>query len=117
MRGLQFWILLLGSLFVSGLLIKQIFLERALDQERRVLVDSQETVSNGQDWQGSWQKLAADIYQAGPQDPAFVEIFKKENIAVHEKPAADAGPVAPTTSAAPPASSKTPATLAHPTTP
>jgi len=117
MRALQFWILLLGSLFVSGLLIKQIFLERTLDQTRRDVVDCQETASSGQSWQRAWQQLAADIYQVGPQDPAFIEALKKESIAVHEKSSEGTNSAPVTPPSAPPVSSKTPVAPLHPATP
>jgi len=108
MRALQFWILLLGSSFVSILMIKQIFLSRDLNKEQRLLVETQETVSTGSAWEKAWQKLALNIYQVGPQDPGLVELLKRENVGIHSNPPAGAGS-APAT----PASSKTPVAPLH----
>jgi hypothetical protein len=107
MRAAQFWILLLGSSFVSVLFIKQIFLSRALDQEQRQLVDSQETASTGSGYENAWTQLAKHIYPASRQDPALAQVLKNANVEVHATPAAGAAPA--TTPSAPPASSKTPA--------
>src|ERR1017187_6839978 len=108
MRAAQFWILLLGSSFVSVLLIKQIFLGRALDQEQRLLVDSQETASTATGYENAWRQLAIHIYQAGRQDPALAGVLKNANVEIHPSPAAGAGAAPATTPSVPPASSKNP---------
>jgi len=115
MRAAQFWILLLGSSFVSVLFIKQIFLSRALDQEQRQLVDSQETASTGPGYENAWKQLAVHIYQASRQDPALTQVLKNANVDVHANSAAGAAPA--TTPSAPPAPSKTPAAPTHPAVP
>jgi len=127
MRSSQFWILLLCSSFVSLLLLKQIFLSRALDREQRVLVDSQETIAQGSGFENAWQQLAAHIYQASRQgqDAALAQVLKDENLEVHTKAEmaasaaltnADSGSAPTPTPSAPPASSKTPPPP-HPATP
>jgi hypothetical protein len=112
MRALQFWILLLGSSFVSFLFITQIFLTRSLIQEQRVLAESRETVSQGAEYENVWHQLATRIYQAGNQDPALADILKKENIAVHPNASTSAG-----SAPAPPASTQTPVAPPRPVAP
>jgi hypothetical protein len=117
MRAAQFWILLLGSSFVSVLLIKQIFLGRALDQEERLLVDSRETASTGPGYENAWKQLAIHIYQASRQDPALAQLLKNANVDIHANPAAGAGAAPATTPFAPPVSSKIPVAPVHPGAP
>ena len=117
MRTLQFWILLLGSSFVSFLFITQIFLTRSLIQEQRVLDESRDTVSQGAQYENVWHQLAMRIYQAGSKDPALADILKKENIAVRPHAAAGAGSAPATPSSAPPASSQTPVAPPRPNAP
>ena len=116
MRQSQFWILLLCSSFLSVLLIKQIFLSRALDQEQRFLVDSQETIATGPKFENAWKQLALRIYQADSQDPALAQLLKNENVEIHEKSDAGAGSAPGAAPSVPPASSKTPVPV-HPVTP
>jgi hypothetical protein len=107
MRALQFWILLLGSSFVSVLFIKQIFLSRDLNQAQRVLVDNQQTASGGPTYENLWKQLALHIYQASRQDPALAAVLKSEKVEIHS--GAPAGTTTPTPPAsAPSASSKAP---------
>jgi hypothetical protein len=117
MRALQFWILLFGSFFVSGLLIKEIFLSRTIAQEHRVLVDSQETAASGPNWENAWKQVALRIYPLSLKDPALAEMLRSEKIEVSRvNPLTGAGSApgtAPTptpTPSAPAAPSKTPAT-------
>lgn len=113
MRALQFWILLFGSFFVSGVLIKEIFLSRTIAQEHRVLVDSQETAASGPAWENAWKQVALRIYPASLKDPALADVLKSEKIEVSRvNPLTGAGsaPVTTPTPSAPAASSKTPAT-------
>ena len=107
----------MGSSLVSVLLIKQIFLGRALDQERRLLVDCQETVSTGPGFENAWKQLAIHIYQVGRQDPALAEVLKKENVEIHSNAAAGVGSAGAPPRSAPPASSKTPVVPLHPEAP
>jgi hypothetical protein len=116
MRSTQFWILLLFSSLLSVLLIKQIFVSRALDHEQRLLVDCQEVVSTGPTYENGWKQLAIRIYQASRQDPALAQVLKNEKVEIHEKLDADAGSAPPATPFVPPASSKAPVSP-HPTTP
>jgi hypothetical protein len=115
MRAVQFWILLLGSSFVSVLFIKQIFLSRALAQEQRQFVDTQQTASTAPGYEDAWKQLAVHIYKASREDPALAQVLKNENVDIHANPVAGAAPA--TTPSAPPASSKTPAAPIHPATP
>jgi hypothetical protein len=105
MRGFQFWILVLGSSLVSILLIKQIFLNHALRQEQRLLVDSQEAASNGPAFESAWKQLAVHIYQVGRQDPALLQVLKKENVGVHPNPNAGSALGAPPSAPAVPSKS------------
>jgi hypothetical protein len=91
MRPFQFWILLVGSTFVSVLLIKQIFLERTLLQAQRGLINTQEMASTGPAFESAWKQLAVHVYQASRQDPALAEVLKNAKIEIHNKPAAESG--------------------------
>jgi hypothetical protein len=113
MRSFQFWILLFGSFFVSGLLIKEIFLSRAMTQEHRVLVDSQETAASGPDWENAWKQVAIRIYPLSLKDPALAEVLKNEKIGIsrmNRAVGAGSAPGTTPTPSAPAAPSKTPAT-------
>lgn len=115
MRALQFWILLLGSTFVSILCIKQIFLSRQLNLAQRVYVDSQETASTAGSYEEAWKQLAIHIYQASRQDETLADVLKNEKVDIHPNATPGTGtvpaPVAPST---PP---KAPVPPPHPTTP
>jgi hypothetical protein len=120
MRANQFWILLLCSTIVSALMIKQIFLSRALNLEQRLLVDSQEVASTGSAYETAWKQLAIRIYQASHQDPALAEVLKNENVMIHSGSASGTSSTPATTPApspTPPASSKVPSGAPHPATP
>jgi len=111
MKKYQFWILLLGSAFVSALMIKQIFLSKAYVAEQRILVDDTEIASKDQGFQNTWRQLAVHIYQASRQDPDLDALLKNENVRVGTTP--PPLPQAP----APLSSPKTPspAPTSHPT--
>ncbi len=115
MRALQFWILLLGSSFVSILLIKQIFLSRQLNLEQRIYADSQQTAASAATYEGAWKQLAVRIYQLSRQDPPLADVLKNEKVEIHPNASAAAGaaPVTP----APSSSSKAPVPPPHPTAP
>jgi len=91
MRSFQFWVLLLGSTFVSSLLIKQIFLSRALNQEQRILADSQEMADSATTYENAWKQLALHIFQASRQDPALAQVLKNDNVEIHTGPAGGEG--------------------------
>jgi len=102
MRAFQFWILVLGSTLVSILMIKQIFLNRSINEERRLLAESQQTFSEGGNFENAWKQLAMHIYQTGKDDPALIDVLKKANIDVHPTPNPNAvSTPAPTPSASP----------------
>jgi hypothetical protein len=118
MRALQFWILLLGSVVISVLLIKEIFLNRSLYQKERDLADSQEIAATGPGYQNAWKQVAVRVFQIGHGDPALTAALKSESIVIHTNPGAESGTNSETTPAPPtlpPASSKTPASAAHST--
>jgi hypothetical protein len=88
MKGIRFWILTTGSVFVCLLYVEQIYLSRAIYQQRQVLIDSQQIVSYGQSYESSWKQLAARVYLASRQDPALADVLKRNKIAVQaNKPA------------------------------
>jgi len=116
MRQSQFWILLLCSSLVSILLIKQIFVSRALEQEQRLLVDCQETASTETGYENAWKQLAIHMYQASHQDPALVQLLKSENVEIHQKSDTDTNSASATPPSVPPIPSKTPAS-SHPAIP
>jgi hypothetical protein len=114
MRSLQFWILLLGSTFVSLFYFKQIFLARDLNQEQRILLDSQEVISQGNSYESMWKQLALRVFQASRQDPELADVLKKENVQVRAAPPGAMGSSDATIPAsATPVSSKAPVTPAH----
>jgi hypothetical protein len=113
MKSAQYWILILCSILVSALLLKQILVTRALDQKQRQLVDCQETASTGPGYENAWKQLAIHIYQASHQDPGLTQLLKDQNVEIHQKLDADSGtaPLSAPLSAPPipPSSAKTPA--------
>jgi hypothetical protein len=86
MRRFQFWLLVIGSTLVSLLMIKQIFLSRALNHEQRTLIECQETAGSAQTYQTAWQKLAMAIFESSRQDPEFAAVLKSANVEIHTKP-------------------------------
>ena len=88
MRSFQFWVLLLGSFLVSGLLIKQTFVSKALIAEQRIMVDNQEIASTGAAYQNTWKELAVHIYQASRQDPPLAAVLKTERVTISSTPPA-----------------------------
>ena len=127
MRTLQFWILLLGSAFVSFLYITQIFLTRNLIEKQRELAENRETVTEGGQYEMVWKQLALHIYKVGSKDPELTDILKKEGIGIRPNglknagsasaPPASAPPATTPPASAAPASSQTPAVPPHPNTP
>ena len=121
MRTFQFWILIFASIVVSGLMIKQVFLMRELNQLERTLSDSQQVVKDGTNFENAWKQLAMRLYQAGAQDQAVLDLLKKDNVEVRAaKPAAaGAGATGASAAAAPlaPTSSKPSVVSPHPATP
>ena len=115
-RGIQFWILLFVSSAVSLLMVKQIFLSHEIIKEQHILVDSHETADSDSVYQSAWEKLAMNVWRAGAQDPAMLDLLKTEGISVHEGPPPGAAPA--TTNAVPvPATSSKPMQTPHPATP
>ena len=108
MKAFQFWILILISLFVSGTMIKQVFLTRQLNAVQRTLVDDQEIIGQGPSFEKAWQKLALALYQAGEQDPAVQELLRNDNVGIRPKTQPDDAP-APAPSIAVPAKAPVPA--------
>jgi hypothetical protein len=88
MRAFQFWVLFFGSLVVSGLLVKQIFLSRAIISEQHILVDNREIASTGEAYQTTWKELAVHIYQGSRQDPPLAAILKTERVNISTTPPA-----------------------------
>lgn len=95
-------------------MIKQIFLSRALNQQQRVLVDSQQTISDGNGFKNLLNQLAFRIYQASSQDPELANVLKRANLQVHTTAPADATGSPPATTPVPP---KAPPAPPHPATP
>jgi hypothetical protein len=117
MRALQFWILVLGSSFVSILFVREIFLSRDLTDDQRQLVADQETVSQGAAFENAWKQIAIRIYQVGNQDPALMELLKQENVGIHADAAPNAGSAPASAPSAPPTSSQTPIVPVQPAAP
>jgi len=102
MRALQFWILILASTLISGLMIKQILLSRALYFEQRTLADDEQTAATAAGFENAWKQLALQIYQGSAQDADLAEVLRKSNVAVRANPAANAATPPATTPAGPP---------------
>jgi hypothetical protein len=115
--GLQFWTLLLVSCAVSLLLLKQIFLSRAIIREQHVLVDSHETADSDSVYQSAWEKLALSVYKSGAQDPAMFDLLKNEGVSIHEGPPPGSTPAVPSAVPVPSASTKPVQTPPHPSAP
>lgn len=86
MRSFQFYVLLFSALIVSALMVKQIFLSRAIYTEQHLLVDNEEIASTGEAYQSTWKQLAVHIYQESRQDPALAAILTKEKVAISTTP-------------------------------
>jgi hypothetical protein len=112
MRTLQFWILLLCSSFISLLYIKQIFLSRDLNHQQRNLVDSQQVITEGAQYENAWKQLAMHMYEASHNDPALTAILKSENVDV--RPTEKGNPASGTTPTTAPAMPSTPSKVAVP---
>jgi hypothetical protein len=91
MRRFQFWLLVAASSLVSLLMIKQIFLSRALNHEQGILLDSEETASTAQTYETAWQKLAMAIYESSRQDPGFASVLKQSDVEIHTKATTNSG--------------------------
>jgi hypothetical protein len=104
---------MLFSLLVAALLVKQIFLSRDLAHAQTNLIDNQEEASQAGQFENAWQKLAMALYQAGPEDPALLEILKKENIGIKSRVPPPSSLLPSTTSPESPVPAKAPA-LPHP---
>ena len=85
MRRFQFWLLVIGSTLVSLLMVKQIFLSRALNHEQRTLIDCQDTASTAPTYQTAWQKLSLAIYDSSRQDPEFAAVLKNAGVEIRTK--------------------------------
>jgi hypothetical protein len=114
MRTFQYWALVLLSSLVSILMIKEIFLTRALKQQQLDLVDSQQTASTAQGFENAWQKVAMKIFEVGRQDPGLIQLLKSANVEVRSTP-----PGEPNAAATPGASTPVAVPVApiHPATP
>ena len=82
MRAFQFWVLMVGSLIISGLLVKQIFLNREIYFQQRILVDDEETASDAARYEEAWNELAVAVYTSSRQDPVLAGILKDENVGI-----------------------------------
>jgi hypothetical protein len=107
MRSVQFWILLLVSLAVCALYLKQIQLSRTTFFQERALADSQEAVSRSSTYENGWKQLAIRLYETSRQDPQLQQVLKDAGIGIHSSPPGTTPPAAPPANG--PASSKTPA--------
>jgi len=112
MRTFQFWVLIFASTVVSGLMLKQVFLMRELNQLQRTLAESQQVVKDGSSYENAWKQLAMRMYQMGHQDPAIIDLLKKEDVEVRTS-----APPAPPSTPAPSTSSKPTVAPPHPATP
>jgi len=117
MRTFQFWFLVICSSVVSALMIKQIFLIRAVTEEQRTLVDTQEVISEGTGYQTAWKQLAYEMVETGHQDPALAAVLRSANLQV--RPHSPAGTPSPSPIIPPPtpSSSGAPGPPANPTAP
>jgi len=91
MKHLQFWILLVGSLFVCALYVEQIYLSRAISQQQQILYSSQQAASLGVTYNSSWKQLATRVYEMSRQDPALADVLKRNQIGIQD-PATSTAP-------------------------
>jgi uncharacterized membrane protein (UPF0182 family) len=104
MRTFQFWLLTIGSIFVSLLYLEQVYLSRSIYQQQRLLMESQQIASYGPSYQNSWKQLAMRVYQASKQDDALADVLKRNDIAIqvsHPEPTPAPAPVAQPAQVAP----------------
>jgi hypothetical protein len=114
MRALQFWVLLLGSFIVSGLMMKEILLERDLNKRRQDLVDSQEIANSGPAFENAWKQLAMRIFQNSKQDQAMIDLLKRDGVQVRANPTTDTSAQPATAAPLPMVPPKTSTPSAHP---
>jgi hypothetical protein len=120
MRSFQFWVLVLGSLLVSALMLQEVRLIRSLNQVQSMLVDSQQLAASAPEYQNAWQTLAKNIYLASHQDPnhpdmVLMAVLKDTDVAITTQPP---GPPAPgKTSTTTPAPATEPAPSVPPKAP
>ena len=116
MRAFQFWILVLGATLVSLLMIKNVFIIRALNKQQRLLIQSEQMASAAPQYENAWKTLAMHVYQSSRNDPTLAAVLK--NAAVQVRSEASANPDAGTTLAPSPATAPlTPAPVKMPATP
>jgi len=101
MRSLRFWILLVGSLFVCGLYLEQIYLSREIYQQQRVLMGIQQFISLAPRYEESWKQLASRIYQVSQKDAALADVLKRNQIEVQFSKTASSAAPAPSQPVAP----------------
>lgn len=82
LRSLQSWVLLLGSLFVTVLVIVDIYLSHSVYYREQILSGNQEMAQVGPFYENALKQLAVSIYHAGPQDPALANVLKIEKITI-----------------------------------
>jgi len=88
MKATQFWILLICSLVICALLLKEFLLSRTLYYQERNMGDAEEIAASGSSYEAAWKQLAIRIYEVGHQDPELMNVLKSENIGVHQAPPA-----------------------------
>jgi hypothetical protein len=103
MRAFQFWILIVGSICVTGLLIKQVLLNREIDYQQRLLVDNEETISDATKYSDAWRDLAVAVFSNSRQDPTLAAVLKDENVGISLMAPDSSSTNAPSTQAPPPA--------------
>ena len=82
MRAFQFWVLLICSTIVSALLIKQIFLNREIDSQQRLMVDNEEIATESAKYEEAWKELAVTVFTNSRQDPTLAAVLKDENVGI-----------------------------------
>jgi len=89
MRTLQFWILVIISTLVSALMIKQIFLTRAMDNKLQDLAEAQQAAETGPGYENAWKHLAMRLFQASHegQDVALLQVLKNADVEVRSNAA------------------------------
>jgi hypothetical protein len=105
MWRVPYFLLVLGSATTCGLLIVRISLNHQIRQQQDYIAASQQIIASAPDYETTWKKLAAGIYEASAHDPALTELLKRHDITVRvNSPATTtSSPVspAPATSVAP----------------
>jgi hypothetical protein len=97
-REIQSWVLFLGSLVATVLVLADIYFNYSLSSREQILIDFNETIQASPTYENYLRQLAVRIGQASGNDPALADVMKSEKLTVHlDRPAVTNASPAPVT--------------------